>query len=999
MEDEESTLRTVDELLRSFAERSLSQDDRVAAASTLESLVRSRRIRDIDDVPRNTYRLLFEALYSCWDAVPPSAAANASFQRAFGGWIATPEFICEVAEPYISDDLLRCLVGRFEVTQPEEAAFLRDTLHWLYSSFPEKRSSLRTRIGGVLSRFKRSPHKGVRVNELLEVLGQVVRGFSTPLTAIHKDLLFRVLIPLHQPNEMAEWRDQLPLLQMYHEPLVYCLNQFLEKDPSLVVKVIEGVVTHWPEGFHSNTPKEVLLLHEVEALLQHASSEDFGALIPSLLPHLLRCLSVENSRVVERALFMWKNVKFRTLVASHTQRLMQPLMEALLRGGTPFWNPTVNKLVAHVLQQLEEMDPTSFAAAAERIWGANTQTQAVTYEPQERSSQRPPSQPASVAIPNASAVSVAPGNVGGVPSVSRGAGGFMGAWRPGAGSGPPPSTITGVAPWAFSQNGGAKTERGASQNFPRKRPLPSSAYRPPAPGGGTGGAKMCADTDVDMKECDGETQEDKETAGDSKMSDEPKESKGSTASDSKDSEDQAAPKEGIGLTRLRAFMLVLRPGGDPKNTQTALSPWVEDQALPTPTLLPTLKFHDLVFGRDLGSGTFGTVRYARLITREKPRAEWPEYAVKVIDADSLARHRYKTAAVNEVAVLRLLSHPGIARMVSAFRWRRGYYLVLEYGARGDLHSLIVKSGSLDEESTRFVSAEIVAALCAVHDAGFVYGDLKPENCVITEAGHVKLADFGACRPATAHAVDLLKSSRHALRDMRDGEWHATPASETQAPESMVLDDSDNEGSENSDEEEKEELRVEGTAAYLAPEVIRGGVPSLLSDSWALGCLVYHCLSGRPPVTANTDEETKEGVVRFSISQGTSALSHLPASTSPAASSLVTSLLMPDANLRLPISAVGSHPFFTDHSVDVHGRYKMPPAPLLAGAVGPAPEAAAWTRRQNSMIWAPMPQEYSLETPHHELSIILETPLEAGAGFVAVLRPIDEEFPIPMKPKR
>lgn len=61
---------------------------------------------------------------------------------------------------------------------------------------------------------------------------------------------------------------------------------------------------------------------------------------------------------------------------------------------------------------------------------------------------------------------------------------------------------------------------------------------------------------------------------------------------------------------------------------------------------------------------------------------------------------YEKSVTNEIACLRILSHPGIARLISAFRWRDGAYLVLEYASRGDLHGHIKEHGSLSEESTR-----------------------------------------------------------------------------------------------------------------------------------------------------------------------------------------------------------------------------------------------------------------------------------------------------------
>ena len=148
------------------------------------------------------------------------------------------------------------------------------------------------------------------------------------------------------------------------------------------------------------------------------------------------------------------------------------------------------------------------------------------------------------------------------------------------------------------------------------------------------------------------------------------------------------------------------------------------------------------------------------------RSGWPEYAVKIISREKITELGYEANVIREIAVLRTLSHPGIARMVSCFRWRDGVYLVLEYASNGDLHSLIVDSGgaggggggggkdtttrprsrttllplshvpyppplsptpgSLDTTSVKFVVGEVIAAVCSVHDAGFVYADLKPE---------------------------------------------------------------------------------------------------------------------------------------------------------------------------------------------------------------------------------------------------------------------------------
>lgn len=75
--------------------------------------------------------------------------------------------------------------------------------------------------------------------------------------------------------------------------------------------------------------------------------------------------------------------------------------------------------------------------------------------------------------------------------------------------------------------------------------------------------------------------------------------------------------------------------------------------------------------------------------------------MKIIQASKIAAMSYRTSVIREMAVLQLLSHPGVARLVSAFRYSDSAYMVLEYAARGDLHSYLIKHGSLEHKYTRY----------------------------------------------------------------------------------------------------------------------------------------------------------------------------------------------------------------------------------------------------------------------------------------------------------
>jgi len=174
-------------------------------------------------------------------------------------------------------------------------------------------------------------------------------------------------------------------------------------------------------------------------------------------------------------------------------------------------------------------------------------------------------------------------------------------------------------------------------------------------------------------------------------------------------------------------------------------------------------------------------------------------------------------------------------------------------------------------------------------------------------------------------------------------------------------------------------RLEGTTAYLAPELMKGAHPSVESDVWALGCVIFQMLVGRPPLWADSAGEMMQRIVHFEPEQ----LPAFPPGVSETAKGLVLSLLVRAPDRRLGgggsgVGAVFGHAFFAGLP-PLDRLYQTTPPTLDGGVVAPAPNAA-WARRQNSVMWSPLPSSYNFAEHTYKLEIIAETEVEADSIF-------------------
>ncbi|KAH8739118.1 protein kinase [Cryptosporidium ryanae] len=200
------------------------------------------------------------------------------------------------------------------------------------------------------------------------------------------------------------------------------------------------------------------------------------------------------------------------------------------------------------------------------------------------------------------------------------------------------------------------------------------------------------------------------------------------------------------------------------------------------------------------------------------------YAVKIIDMKSLCLSldykEKKGKLLEEVVILQKLRHPNIVSLVDYSDSGDIFFLVMDLIEGGELFYKIVESGSLSEQSARYIMKQIVDSLVYMHKKDIIHRDLKPENILIHKIHpgnyfDVKVADFG-----------VAKFLRHGFTQART---------------------------------------LVGTPQYWAPEVIyaskTGESYGPEVDLWSLGVLFYVMLGGAFPF------DERKGNLEYLIREG------------------------------------------------------------------------------------------------------------------------------------
>ena len=313
---------------------------------------------------------------------------------------------------------------------------------------------------------------------------------------------------------------------------------------------------------------------------------------------------------------------------------------------------------------------------------------------------------------------------------------------------------------------------------------------------------------------------------------------------------------------------------------------------------------------ELGRGGMGVVYLGR--DRRLNR----QVAIKVLahhlanDPEHLARFR------REATLLASVNHPNIAAVYGVEEAdaeageRTQQLLVLEYVPGETLASHIAR-GPLPLTETLDVCRQIAAGLEAAHERGVIHRDLKPGNVKITPEGQVKVLDFGLARGDVMSGASI------------DG---MSPTL-TYSPTGLGV--------------------ILGTAGYMSPEQARGKPVDRRTDVWALGCVIYECLTGRRAFDGETVSDTIANILTREPDW-----SALPADTPPRLVELLKRCLERDPRKRrrdigdvgVQLEEIAAGPLRSDGvaSPESAGRWRTSVvAPVVALVAGGVIGAAAW----------------------------------------------------------
>ncbi|KAJ9688074.1 hypothetical protein PVL29_014028 [Vitis rotundifolia] len=304
----------------------------------------------------------------------------------------------------------------------------------------------------------------------------------------------------------------------------------------------------------------------------------------------------------------------------------------------------------------------------------------------------------------------------------------------------------------------------------------------------------------------------------------------------------------------------------------------------------------------IGRGAFGEVRLCR------ERLSGNIYAMKKLKkSEMLSRGQVEHVRAERNLLAEVDSH-FIVKLYYSFQDDEYLYLIMEYLPGGDMMTLLMREETLTETVAKFYVAQSVLAVESIHKHNYIHRDIKPDNLILDINGHMKLSDFGLCKPLDCSNLAAINQHRAVnyehLKESMDVDESCPNYEHVKHWKSSL---------EQLQHWQKNRRTLAfstvGTPDYIAPEVLLKKGYGMECDWWSLGAIMYEMLVGYPPFYSDDPITTCRKIVHWK--------NHLKfpeeARLTPEAKNLISRLLS-DVDHRLGTNGaaeIKAHPWFKD----------------------------------------------------------------------------------------
>ncbi|KAK1362570.1 Serine/threonine-protein kinase tricorner [Heracleum sosnowskyi] len=249
----------------------------------------------------------------------------------------------------------------------------------------------------------------------------------------------------------------------------------------------------------------------------------------------------------------------------------------------------------------------------------------------------------------------------------------------------------------------------------------------------------------------------------------------------------------------------------------------------------------------IGKGAFGEVR----ICKEKTTGH--VYAMKKLKKSEMLRRGQVEHVKAERNLLAEVDSNCIVKLYCSFQDEENLYLIMEYLPGGDMMTLLMRKDTLTEDEARFYVGETVLAIESIHKHNYIHRDIKPDNLLLDRLGHMKLSDFGLCKPLDC---SILQEKDFSVGKNLSGALQSDgrPAAPKRTQQEQLQHWQRN--------RRMLAYSTVGTPDYIAPEVLLKKGYGMECDWWSLGAIMYEMLVGYPPFYSDEPLTTCRKIVNW-----------------------------------------------------------------------------------------------------------------------------------------